>query len=68
MSSSPTPKYRMSFGTGGQFLNESVEIARLFQDIGDWSAVKRAAAESAVIPVARFTGHSVSSEVRRGKV
>ena len=62
MKPSPAPKYRMSFGTGGLFLNESVVIARLFQEMGDWSAVKRAAAESGVIPFKKQS--SVTRSVR----
>lgn len=42
--------YRMSFGTGGLFLNESIAIARLYAALGDWSAVKRAAAQQGVMP------------------
>lgn len=45
-----TSKYRMSFGTGGLFLNESVAIARLYQELGDWTAVKKAAGAKGVIP------------------
>jgi len=62
MNPSPTSKYRMSFGTGGLFLNESVVIARLFQEMGDWSSVKRAAAASAVIPFKKQS--SVTRSVR----
>ena len=62
MRPSPTPKYRMSFGTGGLFLNESVVIARLLQEMGDWSAVKRAAGESGVIPFKKQS--SVTRSVR----
>ncbi|WP_243395766.1 DUF1819 family protein [Sphingomonas oleivorans] len=54
--------YRMSFGTGGLFLNESVAIARLFQELGDWSAVKRVASEQAVIPFKKQS--SVTRSVR----
>lgn len=43
-------KYRMSFGTGGLFLNESVAIVRLYQELGDWTAVKKAADRQGVIP------------------
>ncbi|OYZ13689.1 MAG: hypothetical protein B7Y35_07465 [Sphingomonadales bacterium 28-64-96] len=40
----------MSFSTGGLFLNESVAIAQLYAELGDWAAVKIAAAEAGVIP------------------
>lgn len=57
----------MSFGTGGLLFNATVVIARLFEEIGDCHAIKRAVSESATMPIARFACHSVSSEVRRGK-
>lgn len=50
MNSPVTNKYRMSFGTGGLFLNESVSMARLYEQYGDWAAVKKAAASQGVIP------------------
>lgn len=55
-------KYRMSFGTGGLFLNESVAIAHLYQDLGDWTAVKRSAGEQGVIPFRKQS--SVTRSVR----
>ena len=55
-------KYRMSFGTGGLFLNESIAIARLYQELGDWTAVKKAAAEQGVIPFRKQS--SVTRSVR----
>ena len=67
MNPSPTPKYRMWFGAGSLLFTEIVVIARLFQEIGDWHAIKRAVAESATMPITRIACHSVSSEVRRGK-
>lgn len=42
--------YRMSFGTGGLFLNESIAIAKLYVELGNWTAVKRSAAEAGVVP------------------
>lgn len=57
-----TTKYRMSFGTGGLFLNESVAIARLYQELGDWAAVKKAAAAEGVIPFRKQS--SVARSVR----
>lgn len=59
---SKTPKYRMSFGTGGLFLNESVAIARLYEELGDWTAVKKAAGEQGVIPFRKQA--SVTRSVR----
>lgn len=56
------PKYRMSFGTGGLFLNESVAIAHLYQDLGDWTAVKRSAGEQGIIPFRKQS--SVTRSVR----
>lgn len=55
-------KYRMSFGTGGLFLNESVAIARLYEELRDWTAVKNAAAEEAIIPFRKHS--SVTRAVR----
>ena len=55
-------KYRMSFGTGGLFLNESVAIARLYEGLRDWTAVKNAAAEQAIIPFRKNS--SVTRAVR----
>ncbi|BBB08957.1 hypothetical protein SPYCW_1973 [Sphingopyxis sp. EG6] len=52
----------MSFGTGGLFLNESVAIARLYQELGDWTAVKKAAGEQGVIPFRKQS--SVTRSVR----
>jgi len=57
-----TSKYRMSFGTGGLFLNESVAIARLYQELGDWTAVKKAAGAKGVIPFRKQS--SVTRSVR----
>lgn len=57
-----TSKYRMSYGTGGLFLNESVAIARLYQELGDWSAVKKAAGAKGVIPFRKQS--SVTRSVR----
>jgi hypothetical protein len=33
-------KYKMSFTTGGLFLNESLKIAELYPGTGDWNAVR----------------------------
>jgi len=57
-----TSKYRMSYGIGGLFLNESVAIARLYQELGDWSAVKKAAGAKGVIPFRKQS--SVTRSVR----
>lgn len=55
-------KYRMSFSTGGLFLNESVAIARMYQELGDWTEVKKAAGEQGVAP---FRNHaSVTRTIR----
>jgi hypothetical protein len=54
--------YRMSFGTGGLFLNESISIARLYAELGDWVAVKKAAAHAGLIPFRKQS--SVTRAVR----
>lgn len=54
--------YRMSFGTGGLFLNESVAIARLYVELGDWGAVRKVAAANGVIPFRKQS--SVTRTVR----
>jgi hypothetical protein len=36
-----TEKYNMSFTTGGLFHQESVKIAALYSEIGDWSKVRQ---------------------------
>ncbi len=33
-------RYRMSFTTGGLFLNESVKVAELYRDLADWDLVR----------------------------
>lgn len=33
-------KYRMSFTTGGLFLNESIKIAKVYQQLRDWEKTK----------------------------
>lgn len=38
--------YRMSFSTGGLFLRESVELAKLYQELADWDLVKKQSASS----------------------
>jgi hypothetical protein len=38
--------YRMSFSTGGLFLRESVELATLYQELGDWELVKKRSVSS----------------------
>jgi hypothetical protein len=38
-------KYRMSFTTGGLFINESVEIARLHHGVGSWKLTQEKAIE-----------------------
>ena len=55
-------KYRMSFGTGGLFLNESIQIARLYEKCGEWDAVKKMAADQGVIPFNKQS--SVTRSVR----
>jgi hypothetical protein len=35
-----TGNYRMSFTTGGLFHHESVQLAQLFLDLGDWNLVR----------------------------
>lgn len=40
--------YRLSFSTGGLFIAESVELAKTYDEVGDWAAVKRLAAERGV--------------------
>ena len=50
-----TPKaapsqYRMSFSTGGLFVNESIVLAGLYRDLEDWEAVKSAAVEAVTLP------------------
>ncbi len=35
-----TTKYTMSFTTGGLFLHESMTVAGLYLDLGDWTAVR----------------------------
>ena len=38
--------YRMSFSTGGLFLRESVELAKLYQELADWDLVKKRSSSS----------------------
>ncbi|NVD29421.1 DUF1819 family protein [Parasphingorhabdus flavimaris] len=52
----------MSFGTGGLFLNESVAIAGLYQELNDWTEVKKVAGQQGVIPFKKQS--SVSRSVR----
>lgn len=40
--------YRLSFSTGGLFARESVELAELYEAVGDWSEVKKLAAQRGV--------------------
>ena len=40
--------YRLSFSTGGLFVVESVELADSYQDVHDWSEVKRMAEERGI--------------------
>ncbi|PRY94288.1 DUF1819 family protein [Donghicola tyrosinivorans] len=43
---SKSQSYKMSFSTGGLFLNESLEIARLYAENSDWNeTIQRAKAE-----------------------
>lgn len=51
--------YRLSFSTGGLFLAASVELAELYDNLGDWEAVKKAAAEEGL------TQFSASSSITR---
>lgn len=37
--------YRLSFSTGGLFVSASVELAEIYEEIGDWDAAKKAAAD-----------------------
>ena len=46
MSFSESQPYKMSFSTGGLFLNESVEVARLKQPDDDWEATISRALEN----------------------
>lgn len=41
-----TLTYRMSFSTGGLFINESLAVARLYEDLADWDLVKAEALKS----------------------
>lgn len=50
ISASAASSYRMSFSTGGLFLNESVALAGLYEDLSDWTAVKSAALEKGSLP------------------
>jgi len=43
--------YLMSFGTGGLFVNESVAVARLHVQGGDWDSTAVAAQQSGAFPV-----------------
>ena len=43
-------QYRMSFSTGGLCVNESATLALLYQDFGDWEAVRSAALEAGTLP------------------
>lgn len=40
-------KYKMSFSSGGLFINESVEIARLYVKVGSWADARSEAVDSA---------------------
>ena len=40
-------KYKMSFSSGGLFINESVEIARLYVKVGSWAYARSEAVDSA---------------------
>ena len=44
------------------FLNESVAIARLHQELGDWAEVKKVAAQQGVIPFTKQS--SVTRSIR----
>lgn len=44
-------KYRMSFTTGGLFLLESVKLATLYLELGDWPAVRRFVIDNNVLQV-----------------
>src|SRR3546814_7237778 len=50
ISTSAANPYRMSFSTGGLFLNESVALAGLYEELSDWTAVKSAALEKGSLP------------------
>ncbi len=43
------PKYPMSFSTGGLFLDESLKLAELFLQAGEWVSVKKQVRESNLI-------------------
>lgn len=51
--------YRLSFSTGGLFVAASVELAGIYERLGDWEAVKKAAAEEGL------TQFSASSSITR---
>jgi len=57
-------RYSMSFTTGGLFLRESVELAALYLDLGDWDSVrKKALAENLLQSRTQSTLKRVSREV-----
>lgn len=40
--------YRLSFSTGGLFVGKSVELAKIYEDVEDWTDVKKIAAERGI--------------------
>lgn len=54
--------YRLSFSTGGLFAPASVELASIYEDLGDWEAVKKIAGETGL---AGFQAKSSSTRTIR---
>lgn len=61
--------YLMSFGTGGLYINESVDIARIHDDGDDWDTTALRAQERGVFPVRKASSarRSVREIVNRLK-
>jgi bacteriophage exclusion system BrxA-like protein len=53
------PRYRLSFTTGGLFVEEGAALAALYNDLGDWAAVRTVAMEQG------FTRFTAQSSARR---
>jgi len=59
-----TDRYSMSFTTGGLFHHESVELAALYLDLGDWDSVRnKAIAENLLQTRTQSTLKRVSREI-----